>query len=130
MRALQQPPNAAHAERAISNQAPPLALRGACELHKGGGCTPRAGRCPPRGGNRAVTSQPRAGKSTSYGDVKSAYGGAGGWDRSGCANGAPKSANKQGEEQHRHRERGSHTKRDEGEHSRQGGGAQQGRRGN
>ena len=30
------------------------------------------------GGNRAMTSQPRAGQSTSYGDVKSAYGGGGG----------------------------------------------------
>ena len=28
-----------------------------------------------RGGNRAVTSQPRTGQSTSYGDVKSSYGG-------------------------------------------------------
>ena len=33
-------------------------------------------------------------------------------------------------EQHRHTERGSHTRRDKGEHSKQGGGAQQGRRGN
>ena len=82
------------------------------------------------GGNRAVTSQPRTGQSTSYGDVKSSYGGAGGWDRSGCAKGAPRSANRQGEEQHRHTERGSHTRRDKGEHSRQGGGAQRGRRGN
>ena len=77
-----------------------------------------------------MTSQPRAGQSTSYGDMKSAYGGAGGWDRSGFAKGAPRSANRKGEEQHRHTERGSHTRRDEGEHSRQGGGAQQGRRGN
>ena len=44
--------------------------------------------------------------------------------------GAPRSANRQGEEQHRHTKRGSHTRRDKGEHSRQGGGAQQGRRGN
>ena len=43
---------------------------------------------------------------------------------------APRSATRQGEEQHRHTERGSHTKRDKGEHSRQGGGAQQGRIGN
>ena len=35
-----------------------------------------------------------------------------------------------GEEQHRHTECGSHTKGDKGRHSRQGGGAQQGRRGN
>ena len=48
----------------------------------------------------------------------------------GCATGAPRSANRQGEEQHRHTERGSHTRRDKGEHSRQGGGAQRGRRGN
>ena len=40
------------------------------------------------------------------------------------------SANRSGEEQHRHKERGSHTKRDKGEHSKQGGGAQQGLRGN
>ena len=66
----------------------------------------------------------------SYGDVKSAYGGAGGWGRRGCATGAPRSTNRQGEEQHRHTECGSHTRRDKGEHSRQGGGAQQGRRGN
>ena len=33
-------------------------------------------------------------------------------------------------EQHRHTERGSHTRRDKGEHSRLGGGAQRGRRGN
>ena len=76
-------------------------------------------------GNRAVTSQPRTGQSTSYGDVKSLYGG-----RRGCATGAPRSANRQGEEQHRHTEHGSHTRRDKGEHSKQGGGAQQGRRGN
>ena len=38
-------------------------------------------------------------------------------------------ATRQGEEQHRHTERGSHTKGDKGGHSRQGGGAQQGRRG-
>ena len=87
----------------------------------------------------------------SYRDVKSSYGqptahgtvhvvqrceilvrgggGAGGWDRSGCAKGAPKRANRHGEEQHRHTERGSHTMRDKGEHNRQGGGAQQGQRG-
>ena len=70
------------------------------------------------------------GVSTSYGDVKSLHGGAGGWDRRGCATGASRSANRQGEEQHRHTERGSHTRRDKGEHSRQGGGAQRGRRGN
>ena len=57
-------------------------------------------------------------------------GGGGGGGGGGCATGAPRSANRQGEEQHRHTERGSHTRRDKGEHSKQGGGAQQGRRGN
>ena len=113
-----------------SANTPPLPLQGAHVLHNGRSCAPRAGRCPPRGGNRAVTSQPRMGQSTSYRDVKSSYGGAGGWDRRGCATGVSSSANRQGEEQHRHTERGSHTRRDKGEHSRQGGGAQQGRRGN
>ena len=54
----------------------------------------------------------------------------GGGGGGGCATGAPRSANRQGEEQHRHTERGSHTRMDKGEHSRQGGGAQRGRRGN
>ena len=50
VRALQQPPNEAHAERAISKHPPlPLPLQGPHVLHKGGGCAPRAGRCPPRG---------------------------------------------------------------------------------
>ena len=96
------------------------------------GAAPRApgGACH-GGGNRAVTSQPRTGLSTSYGNVKSLHGGAGGWDRSGCAKGAPRGANRQGGGgQYRHTERRSHTRRDKGEHSRQGGGAQQGRRGN
>ena len=39
-------------------------------------------------------------------------------------------ANRQGKEQHRHTGCGSHTWRDEAEHSRQGGGVQQGRKGN
>ena len=130
VRAQQQPPNAAHAERAISKQAPP-------SLHEVPTNSTRAGAAPRTpggahhgGGNRAVTTQPRAGQPTSYRDVKSAYGGTGGWDKSGCAKGAPRSANRQGEEQHRHTARRSHTKRDECEHNRQGGGAQQGRRGN
>ena len=130
VRALQQPPNAAHAKQAISKQPPP-SLYGVPANSTWAGAAPRApgGACH-GGGNRAVTSQPRAGQSMSYGDVKSAYRGAGGWDRSGCAKGAPWSANRPGEEQHRHTGRWSHTRRDEGEHSRQAGGAQQGRRGN
>ena len=81
------------------------------------------------GGNRAANSQPGTGQSTLYGDVKSSYGGAGVWDRRGCTTWAPSSATRQGEEQHRHTKRGSHTKGDKGGHPRQGGGAQQGRRG-
>ena len=110
---------------------PPLPLRGARKLHKGGGCAPRTGRCPPRGWQQG-RDQP-----TARGTVNVVWRheiriqrGAGRWDRSGCPKGAPRSANRQGEEQHRHTEHGSHTKRDEGEHNRQGGGAQQGRRGN
>ena len=132
VRALQQPPNAAHAEQAISKQAPPPPSRYEVPANSTtAGAAPRApgGACH-GGDNRAVTSQLCTGQSTSYGDVKSAYGGAGGWDRSGCAKGAPRRANTQGEEQHSHTGCGSHTRRDEGEHSRQGAGAQQGRRGN
>ena len=94
------------------------------------GAAPRApGGARHGGGNRAVNSQPGTGQSTLYGEVKSSYGGAGGWDRRGCATWAPSSATRQGEEQHRHTKCGSHTKGDKGGHTRQGGGAQQGRRG-
>ena len=114
-----------------ANKRPPPSLYEVPAYSTKAGAAPRApgGACH-GGGNRAVTSQPRTGQSTSNGDVKSAYGGAGGWDRSGCAKGAPRSTNRQGEEQHRHTGCRSHTRRDEGEHSKQGGGAQQGRRGN
>ena len=120
VRALQQPPNVAHAKRAISKHPPSLykvptySTRAGAVPHAPGGA--RHG-----GGNRAVNSQPCTGQSTSYGDVKSSYRGACGWDRRGCATWAPRSATRQGEEQHRHTERGSHTKRDKGEHNRQGG---------
>ena len=130
VRALQQPPNAAHAERAISK--PPLP-----SLYKVPAYSTRAGAAPRApggarhgGGNRAGNSQPGTGQSTLYGDMKSSYGGAGGWDRRGCATWAPRSATKKGEEQHRHTERGSHTRRDKGGQRRQRGGAQQGGRGN
>ena len=112
---------------------PPLPLQGTHVLHKGGGCAPRTGRCPPRGWQQG-RDQP-----TAHGTVHVVPrceilvwggGGAGGWDKRGCAKGAPRSANRQGEEQHRHTERGSHTRRDKGEHNRQGGGAQRGRRDN
>ena len=49
VRALQQPPNAAHAERAISKHPPPPPSTRCPRPPQGGGCTPRAGRCPPRG---------------------------------------------------------------------------------
>ena len=129
VRALQQPPNAAHAERAISKHPPSLYKVPTYSTRAG--AAPRApGGARHGGGNRAVNSQPGTGQSTLYGDVKSSYGGAGGWDRRGCATWAPRSATRQGEEQHRHTERVSHTRRDKGGHSRQGGGAQQGGRGN
>ena len=50
VRALQQPPNAAHAERAISKQPPPPPPSTRCpRTPQGRGCAPRAGRCPPQG---------------------------------------------------------------------------------
>ena len=129
VRALQQPPNAAHAERAISKHPPSLYKVPTYSTRAG--AVPRApGGARHGGGNRAVNSQPGTGQSTLYGDVKSSYGGAGGWDRRGCAMWAPRSATRHGEERHRHTERGSHTRRDKGGHSRQGGGAQRGGRGN
>ena len=77
MQALQQPPNAAHTERAINKQSPPSLY----EVHANStmaGAMPRApGGARHGGGNGAVTSQPRAGRSTSYGDMKSMYGGGG-----------------------------------------------------
>ena len=130
VRVLQQPPNAAHAQQAINKHThthtPPL--QGAHVLHKGGGYTPAPGGARHRGGNRAMT-QPTAHETVHV--VRRCeilgHGGAGGWDKRGCAKGSPRGANRQG---HRHTEHGSHTRRDKGEHSTQGGGAQQGRRGN
>ena len=128
VRALQQPPNAAQAERAISKHPRSLYKVPTYSTRPGAApCVPGGARHG--GGNRAVNSQPRMGQSTLYGDVKSSYGGAGEWDRRGCATWAPSSATRQGEEQHRHTKRGSHTKGDTGGHTSQGGGAQQGRRG-
>ena len=76
MRALQQPPNAAHAKRAISKHPPPLYKVPTYSTRAG--AAPRApGGARHGGGNRAVTSQLRTGRSTSYGDVKSSYGGLG-----------------------------------------------------
>ena len=108
MRALRQPPNAAHTERAISKQAPPSLYKVPMNFTRAGAAPRAPGGARHRAGNRAVTSQQRAGQSMSYGDVKSAYGGAGRWDRRGCPKGAPRSANRQGEEQHKHTGRRSH----------------------
>ena len=75
VRALQQPPNPAHAEGAISKHPPP-SLYKVPTYSTRAGTAPRApGGARHRGGNRAVTSQPRTGQSTSYGDVKPSYGG-------------------------------------------------------
>ena len=74
-RALQQPPNTAHAERAINNPPPP-SLYKVPTYSTRAGAVPRApGGARHRSGHRAVTSQPRTGQSTSYGDVKPSYGG-------------------------------------------------------
>ena len=55
VRALHQPPNAAHAERAIiKHPLPRLPLQGAYVLHKGEGCTLRPGGACHGGGNRAM----------------------------------------------------------------------------
>ena len=106
-----------------ANNPPPPSLYKVPTYSTRAGTAPRApGGARHGGGNRAVTSQPRTGQSTSYRDVKPLYGGAGGCDRRGCATGAPRSANRHGEEQHRHTERGSHIRMDKGEYSKQGGG--------
>ena len=96
VRALQQSPNAAHTERAISKQTPPSLYKVPTYSTRAGAAPRVPGGARHGGGNRAVTSQPRTGQSTSYGDVKSSYGGAGGWDKRGCATGAPRGTNKQG----------------------------------
>ena len=57
-------------------------------------------------------------------------GGQAGGTGGGARQGHPGAPADRGGEQHRHTERRSRTRRDKGEHSRQGGGAQQGRRGN
>ena len=130
VRAQQQPPNVAHAERAIGKQAPPSLYRVSANSTREGDAPRAPGGARHGGGNRAVTSQPRAGQSTSHGDVESAYGGGKRLGQEWMCKMGPLSANGQGEEQHSHTGRGSHTRRDEGEHNEQGGGAQQAKRGN
>ena len=68
---------------------PPLPLQGAHVLHKGRGYAPRTGRCPPRGWQQGRGSQPRTGQYTSYGDVKSSYGGQAGGTGVGARKGHP-----------------------------------------
>ena len=73
VRALQQPPNAAHTKRAISNPPPPSLYKVPTYSTRVGAAPRAPGGAHHGGGNRAVTSQPRTGQSTSYGDVKSLY---------------------------------------------------------
>ena len=77
VRALQQPPNAAHAERAISKHLAPSLYKVPTYSTRAGAAPRAPGGARHGGGNMAVTSQPRTGQSTSYGDVKSSYGGRG-----------------------------------------------------
>ena len=59
-----------------SNHQMPLSLYKVPTYSTRAGAAPRTpGGARHGGGNRAVTSQPRTGQSTSYGDVKSSYGG-------------------------------------------------------
>ena len=87
---------------------------------------PPSMRCPPRGWQQGRDQLTMREKSNIV--WRRAILGGGG-DRSGCTQGAHRSANGQGEEQHRHTECGSHTKRDEDECSGQGGEGQRGRGG-
>ena len=117
VRALQQPPNAAHAERAISKHPSPYKVP---TYSTRAGAAPRApGGARHGGGNRAVNSQPRMGQSTLYGDVKSSYGGGRRVGQEGVRDMGTQQATRQGEEQHRHTKRASHTKGDKGGHTRQ-----------
>ena len=78
VRALQQPPNAAHAERAINKHPPPSLYKVPTYSTRAGAAPCAPGGARHGGGNRAVTSQPRTGQFTSYGDVKSSCRGGGG----------------------------------------------------
>ena len=97
VRALQQPPNAAHAERAISKQAPP-SLYGVPAYSTRVGAAPRT-----LGGARHGWQQGRD-QPTAHRTVNVMWRheirvrAAGGRDRSGCTKGAPRSANRQGEQ--------------------------------
>ena len=130
VQARQQPPNAAHAEPAISKHPPSLYKVPTNSTRVGP--VPRApGGARHGGGNRAVTSQPRTGQSTSYGDVKSSYGGGGrqvgqewvrerGTQERQKTGGGATQAHRTREPHHERQGRAQQTRR----------GAQQGRRGN
>ena len=77
VRALQQPPNAAHAERAISKHPPPSRYKVPTYSTRAGAAPRAPGGARHGGGNKAVNSQLRTGQSTSDGGVKSSYGGGG-----------------------------------------------------
>ena len=112
-----------------ANKPPPLHLRGARELHKGGGCAPRTGRCTPRGWQQG-RDQPTACGTVNVVRRREIRIHGGRWvGQEWVRKRGTQERQQTGEEQHRYKERGTHTRRDEGEHSRQGGGAQQGRRG-
>ena len=89
--------------------------------------TPHAGRCPPRGWQQG-RDQPTVQETVHV--VRRCEILVRGGRRGGQEWVRKSGTNRQGEEQHRHTKRGSQSRRDKGEHSRQGGGAQRGRRGN
>ena len=132
VRALQQPPNAAHAERAISPPPPPSPSLYKVPTHSTRvGAAPRApGGARHGGGNRAVKSQPRTGQSMSYGDVKSSYRGGRQVGQEGVRDmGTQERHQTGGGATQTHETRVPHQE-GQGQANRQGGGAQQGRRGN
>ena len=108
-------------ERAISKHPPPSLYKVPTYSTRVGAAPCVPGGARHGGGNRAMTSQLRAGQSTSYGDVKSSHGGAGGWDRRGVRDRGTQQRQQTGGGATRHTERGSHTRRDKGEHSRRRG---------
>ena len=93
---------------------PPFPLQGAHILHKGGSCAPHAGRCPPRGWQQG-RDQPTAHGTVHVVRICEILARGGRRVGQEGVTGAPTSTNRQEEEQHRHTERGSHTRRDKGE---------------
>ena len=112
VRALQQPPNAAHAERAISNPPPPSLYKVPTYSIRAGAAPRAPGGARHGGGNRAVNSQPRMGQPMLYGDVKSSYTGGGGVGQEGVRDMGT---------QQRHQTRGGATQTHRTRESHQGG---------